>query len=147
MGVRWMDKKTLSSIIMEQLTQVGIEYTHGNGTDISIAKEFINAEELDSEKINYEAYLFLDETTQTVYMYEKTIEVGKGFSVGEESEISFQSGAILYRKVKSVQQTNKFKFKTQGYEKDFNFCSSHCNSRIVYTSQGPVSAKGGPQTG
>jgi hypothetical protein len=104
MGVRWVDKQTLSSIIVEQLNQMGIENTHGNGTDISIAKEFVDAEwSIGSRKLNYEAYMFLDETIQMVYMYEITIEVGKGFSVGAESEASFQSGTTLFRKVKSVQ--------------------------------------------
>jgi hypothetical protein len=99
-----VDKQTLSTIIMRQLTQLGIEYIHGNETDISIAKEFLDTGwGTGDKKIDYEAYIFLDAITQTVYMYEKTTEDGKSFSFDGERESSFQSETTLFRKVKSVQ--------------------------------------------
>jgi hypothetical protein len=111
MGVGWMDKQTLSSIIVEQLNQMGIENTHGNGTDISIVKEFVDT---NCERINYEAYMFLDETIQTVSLFEKTTVVGKDASIGEQSENSFQLGTTLFGKAESVQYNADGK--ASGYE-------------------------------
>lgn len=54
--------------------------------------------------ISYETYIFANELDKTVYMYEKTTEVGGGLSFGGGgSGTSFQSGKMLFRKVKSVQ--------------------------------------------
>lgn len=47
--------------------------------------------------------VFANDQDNTVYMYEKTTEVSKGFSFGASNDSWSQSGKTLFRKVKSIQ--------------------------------------------
>jgi len=99
-----MNKQILISDALSKLTQLGINYSVGQGTDVSIRCEFLDAGwGTGNKKISYETSAYLDENSQTIFMWEMTKEVGSGFSFGGDSESSFQSGATLFRKVKSVQ--------------------------------------------
>ena len=87
-----------------RLTAMGISTQMGQGTDISIVTDFADASWGTGKKtIHYEAFIYANEQEQIVYMYEKTAEQGQGLSFGGDSESSFQSGATLFRKVKSIQ--------------------------------------------
>jgi len=99
-----MQKQEILYEISSKLTQMGIASQWGNGTDISIAAEFLDAGwSSGNKKITYEAMIFADESSNTVHMWEMTREVGQGFSFGGGSQSSFQSGKTLFRKVKSIQ--------------------------------------------
>lgn len=98
-------KQPLLAEIWNQLASMSIPLQSGNGADITAAAEFLDARwSTGSKKISYEASILADEADKTVYMYEKTSEVGQGLSFGGfGAESSFQSGSTLMRKVKSVQ--------------------------------------------
>lgn len=99
-----MDKNVLISEILPKLNQMGIGCTLGQGTDVTIACEFLDAGwGTGNKKINYTSSVFLNEAENTVYMWEFTKEQSSGFSFGGDSETSFQSGKTLFRKVKSIQ--------------------------------------------
>lgn len=98
-----MDKRILISEIIPKLNQMGIVYTLGQGTDITIECEFLDASwGMGNKKINYTSSVFFNETEDTVYMWELTKEIGSGLSLGGDGETYFQSGKTLFRKVKSV---------------------------------------------
>ena len=98
-----MKQKIIGDIITK-LSAMMLPVSLGNGADITIHTEFLDASwSTGSKKISYEASVFLDESKQTLLMYEKTTELGHGISFGETEESSFQSGKTLFRKVKSVQ--------------------------------------------
>ncbi|HOV40958.1 MAG TPA: zinc ribbon domain-containing protein [Oscillospiraceae bacterium] len=97
-------KQQILSEINSKLSALGIRVQNGNGADISISTEFLDAGwNTGNKKISYEASIFANEQENVIYMYEKTTEVGQGISFGGESESSFQSGMTLFRKVKSIQ--------------------------------------------
>lgn len=97
-------KQQILSEINSKLSALGIPLQDGNGADITISTEFLDAGwSTGSKKISYEASVFANELDNVVYMYEKTTEVGHGLSFGGGSGSSFQSGTTLFRKVKSVQ--------------------------------------------
>lgn len=97
-------KKDLIIQIANQLSKLGISADMGKGTDISISAEFLDASWSTGKKnINYEGAIYLDETSQTIYMWEKTSESKQGISFGGEASSSFQMGRTLFRKVKSIQ--------------------------------------------
>lgn len=99
-----MSKENIVNLITTQFEQMGILYQAGNGADITVFAEFLDAGwSTGSKKITYEASVFADEASNTVFMWEMTKEVGHGLSFGGESGSSFQSGRTLFRKVKSVQ--------------------------------------------
>lgn len=90
--------------ISGRLSALGIPAQYGNGADITINTEFLDAGwSTGNKKIRYEAAIFANGQDKTVYMYEKTTQTGQGLSFGNDSESSFQSGKTLFRKVKSVQ--------------------------------------------
>jgi hypothetical protein len=96
-------KDQILSEIKTKLSELGIPFQNGNDTDITIESEFLDASwSTGNKKVNYESCIFVDERDKTVYMYEKTTEMGKGLSFGSDSESSSQSGTTLFRKVKSV---------------------------------------------
>ncbi|MDD4493374.1 MAG: zinc ribbon domain-containing protein [Eubacteriales bacterium] len=97
-------KREIISEINSRLSALGIQVQRGNGTDIVISTEFLDAGwSTGSKKISYESAVFANEQENVVYMYEKTTEVGHGLSFGGGSGTSFQNGKTLFRKVKSVQ--------------------------------------------
>ncbi len=98
-----MEKERLLVEIRSNLEGLGLEVQAGNGTDISLSREFVDAKwSSGSKKISYESFIFANEDDKTVYMYEKTTETGGGFSFGSDSGTTFQSGSTLFRKVKST---------------------------------------------
>lgn len=99
-----MTKQALIEIILPKLNNLGISYSLYEETDVSINCEFLDASwGSGNKRINYEASVYFDESTETVFMREFTKETGSGFSFGIDSESSFQSGTTLFRKVKSIQ--------------------------------------------
>jgi len=97
-------KQQILSEINNKLSVLKIPVQNGNGADITINTEFLNAGwGTGNKKITYEASIFANEQDNVIYMYEKTTEVGKGLSFGFSSSSSFQSGTTLFRKVKSIQ--------------------------------------------
>lgn len=97
-------KQQLVSEITGTLSALGIPVRRGNGADLTIAHDFLDAAwSTGSKKISYEASLFADEAENVVYLYEKTTEVGQGVSFGFKASSSYQTGTTLHRKVKSVQ--------------------------------------------
>ncbi len=99
-----MSKQFLLSRITAALDGLSIPYQTGGNADITIFKEFLDAGwSTGNKKITYNASVFADESTNTVYMWELTKETGSGFSAGFSGSTTFQSGKTLYRKVKSVQ--------------------------------------------
>ena len=95
-----------------RLTAMGIMTQTGQGTDISIETDFLDASwGTGKNKIHYEAFIYANEQEKIVYMYEKTTEEGQGFSFGGDNGSSFQNGAIP-KTVKEVAQANGWKFKT-----------------------------------
>ena len=99
-----MSRQAIIQQITQQLIQIGVPYTLGQSTDITVLAEFIDVSwGTGQKKIGYEAAILVDETSQTVLMWEKTVETGSGLSGGFTGESSFQSGTTLMRKVKSIQ--------------------------------------------
>lgn len=99
-----MDKQALLSEVLSKLGQLGIIFETGQGADITIRREFLDAGwSTGSRKITYEASVFADENAGIVYMWERTAEKGAGISFGADSEATVQTGTTLFRKVKSVQ--------------------------------------------
>lgn len=97
-------KQNLVSAMNSRLAAMGLSFQNGMGTDISLVVEFLDAGwSTGQRKITYEAVIFADEASNTVYMWEMSKETGQGFSFGGESSSYFQNGKTLFRKVKSVQ--------------------------------------------
>ena len=70
-------------------------------SDIAVECELLDAKMGSSEKkIKYENSVLVDESEKTVFLYEKTTERSKGFSLGASGESSFQSGMTLFRHVR-----------------------------------------------
>ena len=90
--------------ISGRLRALGVPHQYGQGTDIAINAQFLEAKWSTGRKqIHYEALILANESEQVVTMYEKTLEMGSGHAFGMSSDSSFQTGKTLYRKVKSVQ--------------------------------------------
>ncbi|MFB0920939.1 MAG: zinc ribbon domain-containing protein [Oscillospiraceae bacterium] len=99
-----MSKQLLLQKITSELESLGIPYQSGGDTDISVFKEFLDAGwSTGNKKTTYEAAIFADESSKTLFMWELTKEKGSGISAGAFAESTVQSGKTLYRKVKSVQ--------------------------------------------
>ncbi len=99
-----MAKEDIINQILQKFGQLGISYLTGNGTDITISTEFLDAKwGSRKKKISYNASIYAEESSNTFFMWEMTKETGSGFSFGSSSESSFQSGTTLFRKVKGIQ--------------------------------------------
>ncbi len=97
-------KEQILAEIQEKLEKTGLLLQLNKETDIAINAELLDAQwSTGSKKIQYEALILASEKDHVIYMYEKTTEKGAGVSFGMGSELSFQSGRTLFRKVKSVQ--------------------------------------------
>ncbi len=89
--------------IITSLDKSGVKAKVADNTDLAIDMEFLDAKWSTGEKkISYEASILINEADNTLYMYEKTTEVGSGFGFGVNSDSSVQSGSTLFRKVKAV---------------------------------------------
>jgi hypothetical protein len=99
-----MGKDAFIEQIKKKFTAMGLSYQTGQGTDISIATELLDAKwGSGKKKISYEASIYADESSKIVFMWEMTKEIGSGFSFGASSETTFQSGTTVFRKMKSIQ--------------------------------------------
>jgi hypothetical protein len=99
-----MEKAGLFEQMTQRLTHLGVAYQIDQGTDVAISQEFLNAGwGMGKKKISYEASVFGDESSRTVFMWEMTKEIGAGFSFGFSSESSYQVGKTVFRKVKGAQ--------------------------------------------
>lgn len=99
-----MSRQSMLDEIASDLRARGVPYACGGAADITIDVEYLKAGwSTGKRKITYQASVLADERAQTVYMWELTTEKGSGFSFGASGESTFQSGATLYRKIKSVQ--------------------------------------------
>lgn len=99
-----MTKEAILRQITQRFSEMGIPYQLGNGTDIAVNAQFLDAGWSTGKKeISYQALILADEGQKTVFMWEMTKEVSQGFSYGLDASSSFQSGRTLFRKVKSVQ--------------------------------------------
>lgn len=97
-------RQALIAEIRSRLEALGVPARTGADTDLVVAQEFLDAGwSTGNKKISYEASIFVNEGEQTVFMFEKTTEVGGGFSFGGSSDSFTQSGKTLMRKVKIVQ--------------------------------------------
>ncbi len=98
-----MSKQSIISQIAAEFDRLGVSYQTGGSADFVITNEFVDAGwSTGNKKISYEALVFADDSTETVFMYELTRESGKGVSFGSESDSYSQSGATLFRKVKGI---------------------------------------------
>jgi len=99
-----MNRQEILARIAGQLQQIGAPIRMGEGADITIANEFLDAAwGSGNKRIVYDASITLDERESSVYMWERTSETGGGISGGFSGGSWSQSGATLFRKVKSVQ--------------------------------------------
>jgi hypothetical protein len=99
-----MTKEPILTRITEAYEKLGIPFTQGQASDVEIHTEFLNAGwSIGKKKIGYDAYILLNEAEQTAYMWQKTAESSGGFMAGGGYEMSTQTGATLFRKVKIVQ--------------------------------------------
>ncbi|MGE5474153.1 MAG: zinc-ribbon domain-containing protein [Ignavibacteriales bacterium] len=99
-----MSKQEIIKVITEKIALLGVSFKTGVNTDTTITAELVDAGwSTGKKKINYESSIFVDQNSQTIFMWELTKEIGSGFSFGGDSESSFQSGTTLFRKVKSMQ--------------------------------------------
>lgn len=99
-----MSRQAIIRQITERLYPVGISCQVGQGSDITITAEFTDAAwNSSTNKIAYEAAVLVDEQNSTVFMWEKTVDIGSRFTGGFSGESSFQSGTTFFRKVKHVQ--------------------------------------------
>lgn len=97
-------KEQLLADIANGLAALGFDVRRGDGTDISIGAELLDAGWSTGEKhISYEAYVLADEATKTVLMHERTLERGRGFSFGLSFGSTAQRGKTLYRLIKQAQ--------------------------------------------
>jgi len=97
-------KQRMVADISAQLAQLGVTAAYGNGADIIIDATFLDAAWSTGRKqVRFEASVLLDETRSTALMWQKTSEIGQGFSFGFSSESYVQKGTTLFRKVKAVQ--------------------------------------------
>ncbi len=97
-------RQVLIAEIRSRLEGLGVPAGTGTDTDLVVTQEFLDAGwSTGNKKISYEASIFVNEEEKTVFMYEKTTEVGGGFSFGGSSNSFTQSGTTLMRKVKVVQ--------------------------------------------
>jgi len=97
-------KQDIIAVIKKSFTENGVPFQEKNKTDISIETRLLDASwSSGNKKINYEAFILLDEDQKTIYMFEKTLEVSQGFSFGSSSTSFSQTGTTLFRKIKSTQ--------------------------------------------
>lgn len=123
-----MGKSELIRIITEQYGALGIQYKQGGTADITVDQEVLDAKFATGKaKIQYQNSILISESDQTVYFWEQTKEIKSGFSFGFSGESYSQTGATLFRKVKSVQ----FGPDGKAYEVEFDIGQL---SKIVKTS-------------
>lgn len=90
--------------INSSLTGLGIVPTFGQGPDITVRTEFLDASwGSGARKISYEALIRLDSATKTILLFEKTTDLIGGLALGNGSSSWGQLGTTLFRRVKSVQ--------------------------------------------
>lgn len=97
-------KYELLQEISGRLNSLGVPFAAGQGTDISIAQEYLDAKwSTGQKKIVYEAAIFTDEAKQSVYFFQLITETGGGFSFGSEATSTTQTGMTQHVHVKANQ--------------------------------------------
>jgi len=90
--------------INSSLTELGIVPTFGQGPDIAVSAEFLDASfGSGTRKIAYEALIRLDPAAKTIFLFEKTTDMAGSLSAGSGSSAWGQLGTTLFRRVKSIQ--------------------------------------------
>lgn len=86
------------------LNSYSLHSVNSDDCDLHIQHEFVNKNWLGgSKKIQYELMIGIDTKERIVYVLEKVIEQGSGFSFGMESSSYTQQGTKVYRKVRAKQ--------------------------------------------
>ncbi|NMM63426.1 hypothetical protein HBE96_12195 [Clostridium sp. P21] len=112
-----MDKQILISSVTSKLNKLGIKYSLGEETDISINCEFVNnLWKIGNEKIDYHVCAYFNEEVSTVLVWEMAKESSWGLSFAFENEASFQCGTAVCRIVKGIQYDDEGK----AYEYSFD---------------------------
>lgn len=97
-------RDVMTQDIVSKLSALGLSPSVGQGADITLDREFLDAKWSTGEKkIEFHSSAFLDETARVLYYWESTKDIGGGISFGASSESYSQSGMTLMRKVKAVQ--------------------------------------------
>ena len=97
-------KQQILKQIESQLSAIGVTARADAATDLLVEAELLDISfGTGKKKIRYEAAVLADEEERTIRLYEKTTELGAGFSFGMSAESSIQSGKTPFRKVMSVQ--------------------------------------------
>ena len=98
-----MDKSGIIARIAGEYGAIGIGYRLGGAADLTVDQELLDVKLLTQKiKIDFENSILVSEKDKTVYYYEKTKDLRAGMGFGFSGESSFQSGATLFRKVKSA---------------------------------------------
>ena len=99
-----MDKNGLIQKITEQYAALGIACKLGETADVTVDQEILDVKfSTGKAKIHYQNSVLISEEDSTVYFWEQTKEIKSGFSFGFSGESYSQTGATLFRKVKSAQ--------------------------------------------
>ena len=95
-----MDREVLLTQLADAYTKLGIEFLREQAADLEIHVELLRAGwSLGKRRTTYDAYLLANESTHTVYFWQKTTDRAAGLSLGAESETYSQTGKLLLRKV------------------------------------------------
>lgn len=90
--------------INSSLTELGIVPTFGQGSDIAVRAEFMDASwGSGARKIAYEVLICLDPSSKTIFLFEKTTDLAGGQALGSGSSSWGQLGTTLFRRVKYIQ--------------------------------------------
>lgn len=96
-------KEDIVQEVFTMLESKALAPVKGGESDITVDCELLDAKMGSGEKkIRYEDAILVDEAETTVFLYEKTTEKSKGFSLRTGGESSFQSGKTLMRHVKGT---------------------------------------------
>lgn len=154
-----MSRQAIIRQITEKLHPVGIPCQLGQGSDIVITAEFTDAAwNSSTNKIAYEAAVLVDERSSTVFIWEKTVDVGSRLTGGFSGESSFQSGTTFFRKVKHVQYGPDGKVyelaldlgliaktvKEAAKAYDWSFRTVLSREKAIYTAENPPPAAQAP---
>lgn len=94
-----MDKKNLKQTILQQWQSLGLDVNQNLQSDLNLNLTFW--EDVKQKKpILFQNSVFLDETTHTIFYWEKSKDKAKGFFGDGDVDVTTQSGQSLFRQVK-----------------------------------------------
>ncbi|AKA68310.1 hypothetical protein [Clostridium scatologenes] len=106
-----MNKQILISNVILKLDKLGIKYSLGQETDVSINCDFTNRIwKVGIENINYSAFVYFNEENETVFIWEMIKDNSSGFSFDCDTGTSFQSGTAIFRQVKTFPHDENGKY-------------------------------------